>query len=49
MSTIARSLDGILLTRKLTEDVSDLRNAPRVLRQHVQYAQWFLQHRGVAH
>uniref|UniRef100_A0A8C4NGT2 Tc1-like transposase DDE domain-containing protein n=1 Tax=Eptatretus burgeri TaxID=7764 RepID=A0A8C4NGT2_EPTBU len=48
-STIARSIDGMLLTLKLTEDVPDARNSPRVLDQRMQYAQWFLQHGVVAH
>ena len=45
-STIARALDGMLLTLKLAEDVPDARNSPRILDQRVEYAEWFL-HEGV--
>ena len=41
-STIARTLDGMLMTLKLAEDVPDARNSPRVLDMRVEYAQWFM-------
>ena len=43
-STVARALDGMLLTMKMAEDVPDARNTPRVLDQRVEYAEWFLEH-----
>ena len=46
-STLARALDGMLLTLKLAEDVPDARNSPRILDQRVEYAEWFL-HEGVS-
>ena len=41
-STIARTLNGMLITRKLAEDVPDQRNAARVLDARRDYANWFL-------
>ena len=46
ISSVARAVDGMLLTLKMAEDVPDARNAPRVLDQRVEYAEWFLE-RGV--
>ena len=48
-TTIARCLDGMLVTMKLTEDVPDARNIPRVLDLRQRYGQWFLQYGVVAH
>ena len=44
ISSVARAVDGMLLTLKMAEDVPDARNAPRVLDQRVEYAEWFLEH-----
>ena len=41
-STIARTLNGMLITLKLAEDVPDQRNAARVLDARRDYANWFL-------
>ncbi|XP_072025585.1 uncharacterized protein [Amphiura filiformis] len=48
-STLARALDGMLITLKLAEDVPEARNEPRVLNQRCDYAQWFLRHGVVGH
>ena len=48
-STIARALDGLLITLKLVEDVPVVRNAPRVLDERAEYANWFLQTGVLAH
>ena len=48
LSTIARTLDGMLFTLKLAEDVPDARNSPRVIQQRRDYAEWFLEHGIVA-
>ena len=48
-TTIARALDGMMMTLKLVEDVPDARNSPAVLDQRVQYAEWFLEHGVLAH
>ena len=42
-STIARTLDGMLITLKLAEDVPEQRNSPRILDARVDFANWFLQ------
>lgn len=34
----------MLVTLKLVEDVTDARNAARVLQQRRKYAEWFLEH-----
>ncbi|XP_072168667.1 uncharacterized protein [Diadema setosum] len=49
VSTIARALDGMLITSKLAEDVPDARNSPRILDMRVEYAQWFMAEGVVAH
>ena len=49
ISTIARTLDGMMFTIKLAEDVPDARNAQRVLDMRAVYAQWFLEQGVVAH
>ena len=38
----------MLITLKLAEDVPDARNAPRVLQQRQEYAEWFLEHGVIA-
>ncbi|XP_030846747.1 uncharacterized protein LOC115926220 [Strongylocentrotus purpuratus] len=43
-SSVARALDGMMLTLKMAEDVPDARNAPRVVEQRLEYAEWFLEH-----
>ena len=48
-STIARTMDGMLMTLKLAEDVPDARNSPRILDMRVEYAQWFMQYGVVGH
>lgn len=48
-STLARTLDGMLITLKLAEDVPEARNAERVLQQRHDYSQWFLRHGIVGH
>lgn len=48
-STIARALDGLFITLKLVEDVPVVRNAPRVLDERAEYANWFLQTGVLAH
>jgi transposase len=48
-STLARALDGMLLTIKLAEDVPEGRNAERVLQERVDYAQWFLREGVLGH
>ena len=48
-STIARTLDGMLMTIKLAEDVPDARNSSGVLDMRIKSAQWFLEHGLVAH
>ena len=48
-STLARALDGMLLTMKLAEDVLEGRNDDRVLQQRHDYAQWFLRQGVVGH
>lgn len=45
-STIARALDGMLITIKLAEDIPEQRNAPRVIDARADFANWFL-HDGV--
>ncbi|XP_038073595.1 uncharacterized protein LOC119741770 [Patiria miniata] len=42
-STIARTLDGMLITLKLAEDVPEQRNEPRILDARVIFGNWFLQ------
>ncbi|XP_041464794.1 uncharacterized protein LOC121415591 [Lytechinus variegatus] len=49
MSTIARALDGMLVSLTLTEDAHCSRNSPRVLQQRREYAEWFVQRSVVAH
>lgn len=49
VSTIARVLDGMLMTLKLAEDVPEQRNAPRVLDERVDYSNWFLRDAIMAH
>ena len=41
-STLARALDGMLLTLKLAEDIPEGQNDDRNLQQRVDCAQWFL-------
>ena len=48
-STLARALDGMLLTMKLAEDVPEGRNEDRVLQQRLAYAQCFLRQGVVGH
>lgn len=48
-STLARTLDGMLITLKLAEDVPHARNEDRVLQQRVDYAQWFLREGVIGH
>lgn len=48
-TTLARALDGMLITIKLAEDVPQARNADRVLQERVNYAQWFLREGVVGH
>jgi len=48
-STIARSLDGMLITLKQAEDNPDARNTPQVIDQRVQYAEWFLEDGVLGH
>nr|XP_054756147.1 uncharacterized protein LOC129262123 [Lytechinus pictus] len=49
MSTIARALDGMLVSLTLPEDAHGSRNSPRVLQQRREYAEWFVQRSVVAH
>ena len=49
ISTIARSLDGMMFSMKMLEDVPDVRNSPRILQQREQYANWFMQTGVVSH
>ena len=48
-STIARTLDGMLITLKLAEDVPEQRNAPRILDARLIFGNWFLQVGVLAH
>jgi hypothetical protein len=48
-STVARTLDGMLMTLKLAEDVPEQRNEQRILDARVVFANWFLQHGVIAH
>ena len=48
-STLARTLDGMLMTLKLAEDIPGARNEDRVLQERVNYAQWFLREGVVGH
>ena len=48
-STLARALDGMLLTLKLAEDIPEGRNDDQNLQQRVDYAQWFLRQGVLAH
>ena len=48
-STIARALDGMLITIKLAEDVPDQRNAQRVIDARHEYATWFLRDAVLGH
>ena len=48
-ATIARALDGMMITLKLVEDVPDARNSPEVLHRRIQYAEWILQHGVLVH
>lgn len=49
ISTLARTLDGMLFTIKLAEDVPVDRNADRVLQQRLEYGQWFLRRGVIGH
>ena len=42
-STIARTLDGMLYTSKLAQDIPRQRNAQRVVDNRAEYAQWFME------
>ena len=42
-TSIARALDGQLVTMKKLQDCPAQRNSPRVKRDRVQYAEWYLQ------
>ena len=42
-STIARTLDGMMYTSKLVEDVPRQRNEQRVVDNRAEYAQWFME------
>ena len=48
-STIARTLNGMLITLKLAKHVPDLRNAARVLDARREYANWFLREGVLGH
>jgi len=48
-STIARTLDGMLLTLKLAEDVPIPRNHPRVIDLRYDYAVWFMNEAVIGH
>ena len=48
-STIVKTLDGMLMTIKLAEEVLNCRNSPHALDMHMRYAQWFLEPETGAH
>ena len=49
LTTLARIIDGMLITLKLVQDVPQARNQERVLQQRQEYARWFLRHGIVGH
>ena len=49
VTSIARALDGQLITTKKLQDCPAHRNSPRVKADRVVYAQWYLQHINDVH